>query len=336
MRRLILLLLPLSLVACGQEDTAPPVPAVDTAAALQAPLSFPEPVATVEGQPIGASVLQKVLQRQGNPYSRQQALDHLVVAQLKAPEAIQKGYAELPEIHDMHRRLMVERLLEQEVEAQHGAAQIPMEEIRAYYEAHHNVYNLPQLRDADHLLVKPSSKKWDIRRDADKIPAEVWDQAADWAQRIRQDIQARGEQIQDAAGFREVKARWDDKLPPELEILVEELSPAPRAQVGQPGEPGFIPAMVEEFSGPLYEMREGEISQPVRSPFGTHLIVLQKDYPPQSQPLEEAEPHIRAFLASQRREQAYQALVQRLRQQTVLLTNEELIRDTFRDKEAEP
>jgi hypothetical protein len=153
------------------------------------------------------------------------------------------------------------------------------------------------------------------------------------AQRIHGDILARGDEIKDAQGLREVKARWDDTMPPELEILVEELPPAPRGQVGEPGQPGFIPSMVEEYSAPLYALEEGQLSGPVRSPFGTHLMVLQKVYEPTSQPIEEAEPHIRAFLAKQRRERAYRDLVQRLRQGTVLLTNEELIRETFRDKD---
>jgi parvulin-like peptidyl-prolyl isomerase len=325
-----------SLSGCGGD--APPAstaPGVDLDAALRAPMRFDDPVATVKGQPLGAGVLRQILGRADNRRGRDEVLQDMILGELYYEEALASGYGALPEMQDLHRRLMVERLLELEIDAPNTAADIPAAEARAYYDNNYFLYRQPELRDSTHLLVMPSSKRWDIRKDEGKIPPEVFVRAEGLAQQIHQDIQARGESPLVADDLKAIKARWDALTPEDLEILVEDLPPAPQQQFGEPGKPNFIPAMVNEYSSALYALAPGQRSAPTRSPFGVHIMVLEKILPAEEISWEEAEPNIRAFLAAQRRQEAFARFTQKLNREGVLLVNDVLIEETFREETAQ-
>ncbi len=67
------------------------------------------------------------------------------------------------------------------------------------------------------------------------------------------------------------------------------------------GELGWFGSgqMVKPFSDAAFAMSVGQISQPVQSPFGWHIIQLEGKRPPHSASLAEATPKVRAMLVQQ-------------------------------------
>ncbi|MCA1778799.1 MAG: peptidyl-prolyl cis-trans isomerase, partial [Xanthomonadaceae bacterium] len=83
---------------------------------------------------------------------------------------------------------------------------------------------------------------------------------------------------------------------------------------GQGGDLGWIePAvMMPEFENALYGLEEGEISEPVETEFGWHLVRLDAIDPPRGQTLEEARTEIIAEIREERAEDMYIELSDRL------------------------
>lgn len=94
--------------------------------------------------------------------------------------------------------------------------------------------------------------------------------------------------------------------------IARDVSEGPSA--GKGGDLGFFSAdrMVDEFSRVAFALAVGEVSKPVETKFGIHIIKLHGKYPPGPLPLEALEPQIRADLASLRLREGRRDLKQML------------------------
>lgn len=142
-------------------------------------------------------------------------------------------------------------------------------EIKAWYQANEARYKQPEQRQASHILIR-----------ADKNASEADAKAA----------QAKAEQL-----LAQLKAN-----PADFAKLAKQHSQDPgSAEKG--GDLGFFGRglMVRPFEEAVFSLKEGQVSEVVRSDFGFHLIKLTGIRPERSRPLEEVRGEIAAELKRQ-------------------------------------
>ncbi|MGY6552922.1 MAG: SurA N-terminal domain-containing protein [Wenzhouxiangella sp.] len=158
-------------------------------------------------------------------------------------------------------------------------ATLPEEELRQRYDAARQRFLTPELRQASHILLEVTSERDDAETEA--LAQTLFDRAL------------QGE------SFAELAQAFSDD--------------AGSAAAG--GDLGFIEAgdMVSEFEDALFDLTlQGEISAPVRSPFGWHLIRLEQIREPEGMSFEEARDQILADFREREAEDLYIELSERL------------------------
>ncbi len=148
------------------------------------------------------------------------------------------------------------------------------DEVQEYYDNHAEAFSTPKTVEARHIIIK-------VDPDADKAAVET-------ARKKILDILAMAREGKDFA------------------TLAKTYSEGPSRARG-----GLLGAfkkedMVAPFSDKAFSMAEGEISDPVRTRFGWHLIKVEKINPAKKQPLESSADKIKKTLAEQKaKEMAY-------------------------------
>ncbi len=129
-------------------------------------------------------------------------------------------------------------------------------QVRALYENNPQRFITPQRRKASHILIQATEE------DGEDRIAEA-----------REKIETLRQQIAEGADFAE---------------FAKEHSEDP-GSAAQGGDLGFVEkgAMVEPFEAALYKLSEGEVSDPVRTQFGFHLIKLTEWIPEAQKPFAE-------------------------------------------------
>jgi parvulin-like peptidyl-prolyl isomerase len=79
--------------------------------------------------------------------------------------------------------------------------------------------------------------------------------------------------------------------------------------------------MVPEFSDVAFKMKKDEISQPVRSQFGFHIIKVTDRKEPETVPLEKAKPQLLAYLKQQKKQAEVEKLVRGIREKADVKIN---------------
>ncbi len=135
------------------------------------------------------------------------------------------------------------------------------QEVRAYYDSHPNDFPVSDRVHAEHILIK-------VDRDA-KPEADAA------AKKKAEDLAARARKGED---FAELAKKYSE-------------DPGSKERGGDLG--AFARgAMVKPFEDAAFSMAPGQISDPVKTPFGYHVIKLVEKLPPGKQSLEEATPKI--------------------------------------------
>lgn len=172
-------------------------------------------------------------------------------------EAKKQGYETEPQVSVQY--LAFKRIdLETEVE-------LNDEEVKAFYEENQEKYVVKERRQARHILLK-------VDKDADEeTVSKVQAKAGALLERIK-----KGE---------------------DFAKLAKESSEDP-GSAGKGGDLGLFGrgAMVPAFEKEAFALKVGEVSEPVRSRFGWHIIKLEKIEPERTKPLEEVENTISADL----------------------------------------
>lgn len=158
-------------------------------------------------------------------------------------------------------------------------AELSEEELRQRYEAAEQRYLTPEARRASHILVTPE---------------EAGDPES--ARALAEELRAR---IAEGESFEDLAAEYSDDP----------------ASAGQGGDLGWIEPedMVAPFEDALYELAEpGDVSEPVETQFGWHLIRLDEIRPPQGKSFEEARQEILDDHLQRQREELYIEMSERL------------------------
>ncbi len=156
------------------------------------------------------------------------------------------------------------------------------ERLRALYEEHRDRFDRPPEVRARHILLS-------VPENADAAAVEE----------VRKKILGLRQRIQDGADFAEVAAEASDDL----------------GTRGKGGDLGFFGRgqMVSAFEEAAFSLEPGVLSEPVRTPFGFHLIRVEEKRDARKIPFEEARLELaRELLARERREAEVDALVERL------------------------
>jgi peptidyl-prolyl cis-trans isomerase C len=233
--------------------------------------------------------------RYASPERRREFLDQMIRFELLAQEARRRGYHELPEVERTRKQIMIRQFLEERFD-QGTPETIPADDVREYYEAHRSEFNTPEQVRASHILCRD-------RATAQRVLTQVSADPAD----LRLYRQLAEQHNTDA----DTRDRFGD-----LRFFSR---PNERTE----GEPDVPPQVAEAaFSIERIGAFHPEV---VQSDRGFHVIKLTGRRAAMHRALEEAERPIRNRLWRERREQAIQQLIDRLRRESDVEENLDLL-----------
>ena len=289
-----------------------------------ASLDLKDPVATVDGDKISKAQLDEVFDKavqmtgvkaadltsEQKMEGYRQLLDELITEKLvtkaaagfTVPQAevdaqIAKIKAQFPSEEDFGKQLAqvgqspeqlndtIRKMLQQEqwLESQiAGKTEVTDEEAKQFYEANKAEFQQPDTVKASHILFLVS----------------------------KEDSQEIVDQKLEAAKMAEARAKKGE----DFGALAKELSEEPGAKESG-GDLGFFPKdrMVPEFSEVAFSQKVGDISDPVRTQFGWHVIKVTDKKAAGTVPYEEVKAQLITYLKAKKREEAAQTLLKSLR-----------------------
>lgn len=300
------------------------------AAAPAAPL--PDPVAVVEGDPIKKAELEEafnsvLMERQIPPDSvpadqraigYRMILDNMIIEKLLLKRSAETKVTE-EEVASQLERIKANFGSEEELTKQLAAAGQSLEKVKmgmrerlrqehwideqikgktdvtdadaeAFYKKNPDQFKAPEQVRASHILIA-------VKEDAKpEVVAEKEKAAKDIAARVK-------------------KGEAFDKL-------AKEVSEDPSAKENS-GDLDFFSKeqMVPEFSEKAFSMKKDEISDPVRSQFGFHIIKVTDRKEPETVPLEKAKPQLLAYLQRQKKQEQIQKVVKDVRDKAEVKVN---------------
>jgi len=219
-----------------------------------------------------------------NEYGRRLVLEELIANRLFALSGKKQGLDDTPEFRQALDAFITNAMARAAVEEAIRDVAVSDEESRSFYDENLDTFTTPDEIRARHILIP------DDETSADMV------------------VLIMGE-LEEGVSF---------------DVLAVEHSIDPTAQHGG-GDLGFFTRgqMVSEFEEAAFALQEpGDISEPVRSDFGWHIIKLEEKRPSAVMPYEEVRPHIEQFLFDEKMTQRYQEELETLRQEfTVEILN---------------
>ncbi len=240
--------------------------------------------------------LQMAVQR--NPQLKKQLLDRWVQLTLMALEARKENLQAKPNvkkrIEDMTNALLAQEYMMENIS---DKAKVTDKELKAYYEKHKSEFMQPEQVRARHILIK-------VPAGADK---KKWEEARKKALEIRAKL-LKGE------SFSKLAQKYSD-------------DPGSKARGGDLGYFGKG-RMVPEFEKAAFALKKGEISQPVKTTFGYHIIKVEDKKPARQRSFKEVEQQIRQKLLRQKQMKLRDELIAKLKKKFPVKVNEGLLDDS--------
>ncbi|HEY5779011.1 MAG TPA: peptidylprolyl isomerase [Terrimicrobiaceae bacterium] len=323
---------PASTPAVSTPAASTPAPATSTPAATAAPsepagaasVDLKDPVATVDGDKISKAQLDeafdKAVQMTGvkasdlSPEQKlegyRQILDELITenlvnkaaAGITVPQSdvdaqIAKIKAQFPSEEDFSKQLAqvgqtpeqlsdtIKKMLQQQrwLEGQlTGKTEVTDEEAKKFYEENKTEFQQPETVKASHILFRVN------KEDSEDV--------------VNQKLKA--------AQGAETRAKKGE----DFTALAKELSEEPGAKESG-GDLGFFPKdrMVPEFAEVAFTEKVGDISDPVRTQFGWHVIKVTDKKAAGTLPYDEVKEQLMGYLKNKKQEEAAQELLKSLR-----------------------
>jgi parvulin-like peptidyl-prolyl isomerase len=310
--------------AATPAEAPPAATATPSGAAGSASLNLKDPVATVDGDQISKAQLDeafdKAVQMTGVKASDltpeqtlegyRQILDDLITEKLvnkaaagiTVPQAevdaqIAKIKAQFPSDEDFSKQLAqvgqtpeqlgetIKKMLQQQrwLESQlAGKTDVSDEEAKKFYEENKAEFEQPETVKASHILFRVS------KEDSEEVVNQKLKAA--------QGAEARAKKGEDFAA------------------LAKELSEEPGAKESG-GDLGFFPKdrMVPEFAEAAFSEKVGEVSDPVRTQFGWHVIKVTDKKPAGTPPYDEVKAQLITYLKAKKQEEVAQQVLKSLR-----------------------
>jgi foldase protein PrsA len=164
-----------------------------------------------------------------------------------------------------------------------ASAIVREEEVKAYYNQHKTEYRLEETRDARHILISPF-----LDPSGNTIPQAPtqtdWDAAESEAAKVRSEIM-------NGADFISMVEQYSD----------DASSSGAGGKLGEISRGQTAPA----FEQALFSLQKGDLSQPVRSPSGYHIIELLDITPAQQLAYDAVKEQIRSKLLQSKQTEAW-------------------------------
>jgi peptidyl-prolyl cis-trans isomerase C len=230
-----------------------------------------------------------------NPQLKEQFLDRWVDITLIAQEARDKKLDQDPKIQakieDIMNAVLAQEFLQREIE---GKVKITDDEIETYYKGHKEEFTNPESVKARHILLK-------VPEGADE---KAWKEAESKAKDIK-------EKLKNGEDFAELAKKYSD-------------DPGSK---DKGGDLGFFTKgrMVPEFESAAFSLKPGELSDPVKTNFGYHIIEVQEKKAASTKTLKEVQAQIRQTLQREKQQQLQDALIEKLKAKYPVKVNKDLL-----------
>jgi peptidyl-prolyl cis-trans isomerase C len=230
-----------------------------------------------------------------NPQLKEQFLDRWVDITLIAQEARDKKLDKDPKsqakMEDIMNAVLAHEFLQREIE---GKVKITDDEIETYYKGHKEEFTNPESAKARHILLK-------VPEGANE---EAWKEAESKAKDIKQ-------KLENGEDFAELAKKYSD-------------DPGSK---NKGGDLGFFTKgrMVPEFESAAFSLKPGELSDPVKTNFGYHLIEVQEKKAASTKTLAEVQAQTRQTLETEKQQQLQDALIEKLKAKYPVKVNRDLL-----------
>lgn len=112
------------------------------------------------------------------PEKRRELLNEMIDFELLALEAKRRGLDKSPEVEESTRQILRDALLQEARQGAPSLAEIPVAEVRAYYEAHRSDYREPERRRVSAIVLKDKAEAEKLLPEARKATAAEWGKLA--------------------------------------------------------------------------------------------------------------------------------------------------------------
>jgi peptidyl-prolyl cis-trans isomerase C len=291
MKRLVLALATLMLTACPQQGSGPNYKHNRDGTGT--------PVATWNGDSITQEELKQrfaemspfARTRYQTAEQRKEYVDGVARFELLAAEAHKRGLDKDPEVIETAKKVMVQRLMQEEFEKK-GGPKIEDADVQAYYDKHKTDYVKPEMIRLTHLFL--DAPKDSPKRAEKKAEAEALQKRAAEAQPM--DFQAFGKLVREASEEPRTKPLDGDMR----YLSREELA----AQYG---------AEVAAASDALKEV--GQLSGVVETDKGFHILKLQGRQAALNLSLEQVKTQLQSRMLYERRTQSFNDFMEKLKKE---------------------
>ncbi|MDR1730495.1 MAG: peptidylprolyl isomerase [Synergistaceae bacterium] len=258
--------------------------AAEQTAAPAAPQKDPERIlATVEGEAIREKDVDQILLMAGpqaatydNPQGRQAILEELIAANLFTLSGKKMGIDKTPAVMSTITSLTNQTIARAAIEKILQGVAVSEDEIKKFYDDNPTQFTTPEQIHVRHILVS------DDVTSADTI----------------KDIQAK---LSEGVSF---------------DVLAMDRSICPSAPQG--GDLGFFSQgqMVPEFETAAFALQNpGDLSEPVKTSFGWHLIRMEERKPASTLAYDNVKPQIAQYLLNEKRAKKYQEVLAELKKE---------------------
>lgn len=197
----------------------------------------------------------------------------------------------------------------------------PAEE-EQYYKAHQAEFKLPERVKVNYVILSPEQFAGKVNVSDSELQAAYDKDKAKFTvpeQRKARHILIPVPQNASAAEVKKAQAQADS-IEKQLQAganfaeLAKKYSGDP-GSASQGGELGFFSRgmMVKPFEDAVFSMKPGQISPPIRTPFGFHIIQLEDIKPEHVKSFDEVKPELEADIRKQKADQAYNAAVEKFK-----------------------
>jgi peptidyl-prolyl cis-trans isomerase C len=225
-------------------------------------------LAIVDGREIKESDLNILVKNIGQNASyfqgkegRKKLIDELVMHELMYSDALEKDLESEEEFIEVFNEMKRSMLQQYNLRKMFNSIKLSEEELKDFYEKNRDLYNIPEMVKASHILIDTEEKAKQILDD-----------------------------LTDGLSFEDV-AKAHSSCP----------SKQSGGALGQFGKG----QMVKEFEDAVFSMKVGEISPPVKTQFGYHIIKLTEHTPAKSADFEEVYQEVKDNCFAIRQENVY-------------------------------
>ena len=230
------------------------------------------------------------------PELKKQFLDRWVQLNLLALAARDKGLDKDPDIklqlEEAENSILARAYMRKEIDT--GKITVTDKEVKDYYNANKTKFKEKESVKASHILIK-------VDKDGDK---KAWEAAKKKAEMVR------GKALKGESFAK----------------LAREYSDDPGSK-NKGGELGFFTKgrMVPEFEKMAFSLKKGEISQPVKTAFGYHIIKVEAIKPAHQKKLSEVKETLKAELLKEKQKKAMNEILDQLKKKYKPVVKAELI-----------